>query len=359
MKSTYAPAKQLQAPTNAPPPQQQEKRSPQKGGPLEFWYRFTSPPEPKISASFEEKELFRRGRTGSQISIMVIALLCISYPAAFAGSNSLLVAIITIDLLIVPVALVLNRMKMVNIAGIIVVLCTSASPVVNIVTTPDGINASTLPIFGLLVFPLMCAVSFLPPWWVFIVAAINCLFALYALSLVPASGELAEVLRVAFPGLVTPIILSQIIVALATFLAAFNARQAILRADRAEEIAQLEAAQRTRQEEQLVTSRQTEEGIQKIIATMNSVVSNNDFSVKVPLGQENILWRVGMSINNLLSRLQGLKQSQEEVKRTRAIATEIARHIKNGQPIPLSEWTGTAFDPVIMEHNNRLRNRKE
>ena len=103
-------------------------------------------------------------------------------------------------------------------------------------------------------------------------------------------------------------------------------------------------------------SKQIEEGIQQIITTMGTVVAHNNFSIRVPLSQENILWRASKSINNLLSRLQGLKQSQEELKKTHAIAAEVAQYIRDGQPIQLTYWTGTAFDPVILEYNNRLRN---
>jgi hypothetical protein len=338
---------------------QQRQRNTSQGGLariLQWWYRIASPPEPADSAPFEERELFRRGRTGSQISIVLFILLFISYPAAFAGSNSLLTAILTIDLFILTLAMALNRLRRVNIAGIMVVLSFSASPIVNILTTPGGVNGSTLPIFGLLVLPLMCAVSFLPAWWVFVVAAGNCLFTLYVLNFMPSSGELHEVLRVAFPGIVTPILLSQIIVSIVAFLWVRGARLALLRADRAEEIAKLEALEIERQEEQLAMSKQIEEGIQQIITTMSTVVAQNNFSIRVPLSQENILWRASKSINNLLSRLQGLKQSQEELKRTRAIAAEVARYIRDGRPIQLTSWTGTAFDPVILEYNNLLRN---
>ena len=338
--------------------QQRQRNTSQEGLAriLQLWYRITSPPEPDNSAPFEERELFRRGRTGSQITIFLFILLFISYPAAFAGSNSLLIAILTIDLFILTLAMALNRLRGVNVAGILVVLCFTASPTVNILTTPGGVNTSALPIFGLLVLPLMCAVSFLPPWWVFVVGAGNCLFTLYVLSFMPSSGDLHEVLKVAFPGVVTPIILSQGIVSIVAFLLVRGARMAILRADRAEEIAKLEALEIQRQEEQLAMSKQIEEGIQKIITTMNTVVAHNDFSNRVPLSQENILWRASKSINNLLSRLQGLKQSQEELKRTRAIAAEVAQYMREGRPIQLTSWTGTAFDPVILEYNNRLRN---
>jgi len=337
------------------PRQRQEDKSSQRGI-LQLWYRFTSPPEPDSSASFEERELFRRGRTGSQITIVLFILLFISYPAAFAGSNSLLIAILTIDLFVLVLATVFNRLRMVNIAGVMVVLCFIASPTVNIWTTPGGVNVSALPIFGFLVLPLMCAVSFLPPIWVFVVAAGNCLFTLYVLGFRESTGELHQVLKIAFPGIVTPILLSQGIVAIVAFLWVRGARQAIQRADRAEEIAKLEAVEIKRQEEQIATSKQLEEGIQQIITTMSIVVARNDFKIRVPLSQENILWRVSKSINNLLSRLQGFKQSEEELKRTHAVAAEVARHLREGLPIQLDAWTGTAFDPVIIEYNKQFRN---
>ncbi len=337
--------------------QQHQRNASQEGQAriLQWWYRIASPPEPADSAPFKERELFRRGRTGSQISIVLFILLFVSYPAAFAGSNPFLFAILTINLFILTLAMALNRLRRVNIAGIMVVLTLIVSPAVNIVTTPGGVNTSALSIFCFLVLPLVCAASFLPPWWVFVVAAVNCLFTLSVLTFMPSSGELHKVLKVAFPGVVTPILLSQVIVSMVAFLWVCSAELAILRADRAEEIAKLEALEIKRQEEQLAMSKQIEEGIQQIIMTMSNVVTRDDFSIRVPLSQENILWRASKAINNLLSRLQGLKQSQEELKRTRAIAAEVAQYMKEGRPIQLTSWTKTAFDSVILEYNNLLR----
>src|SRR5450631_3345089 len=135
------------------PPQREELQvslhhSPRGGARiLQVWYLLTSPPEPVDSAPFQERELFRRGRTGSQVSIILYLLLFVSYPAAFAGSNSYLIAILTIDLFLLAAALVLNRFKKVNVAGIIVVLCFLASPTTNILTTPGGVSTSALPVF--------------------------------------------------------------------------------------------------------------------------------------------------------------------------------------------------------------------
>ncbi len=335
---------------------QQSLSEEKESGILYWWYRMTSPPAPKENASFEERELFRRGRTGSQISIALFLLLFISVPAAIAGSNSLLVIILIIDFFILISAMIFNRLKRVSIAGILVVLAFTASPTMNILTTPMGVNTSALPVFGLLVLPVMCAVSFLPPRWVFVIAFLNCVFTFVVLKFLPSSGELHQVLIAAFPGIVTPIILSQGIVSIVAFLWVNGARTALRRADRAEHIAELEEAEIKRQEQQLLLSRQIEDGIQQITTTIS--LAANDVSARVPLSQENVLWRAGMAINTLLNRLQGSKQNQEELTRTYTFAKQVEKCIREGKPIQLSGWTGTALDPIIVAYNERVSSKK-
>ncbi len=360
--------------------QQRQRNKSQEGGAqiLQLWYRIASPPEPDDSAPFEERELFRRGRTGSQISIVLFILLFISYPAAFAGSNSLLIAILTIDLFILTLAMALNRLRRVNIAGIMVVLIFTASPTLNILTTPGGVNTSALPIFGLLVLPLMCAVSFLPPWWVFVVGAGNCLFTLYVLNFMPSSGELHEVLKVAFPGIVTPILLGQGIVAIVAFLWVSGARLALLRADRAEEIAELERREIEQQQREIEEKQQLDVGIQQILQT-HVQVANGNFSARAPLSKENVLWQIAYSLNNLLARLQGYNQmqvqlqrmqaenyrlhntlqstlsAQNELQRTREAAArlvEALKQSKSGRMAPVSVQSGTIIDSVVTQLSN-------
>jgi hypothetical protein len=299
---------------------------------LRLWYQITSPPDPGDSASFEERELFRRGRTGSQITIFLFIVVFMSFPAAFAGSNSLLIAILIAALFLLIFAMVLNHFKMVNIAGIMVVLIAAAGPIVNILTTPGGVNTAALSIFGLLVLPLMCAVSFLPPWSVFIVAAGNCLFTLYALMFMPSSGELHQVLKEAFPGVVTPILVSQGIIAIMAFLWVKGATRALVRADRAEEIARLEHDMVLQGAEEVAAQKQQLDlSIKKIVET-HARVANGDFDARVPLTEDNVLWQISGSLNNLLSRLQRLRldaaRGQQMQKALNEAHEEIAR-LKN------------------------------
>ncbi len=307
---------------------------------LQWWYRITSPPEPDDSASFEERELFRRGRTGSQITIFLFILLLISFPAAFAGSNPLLIAIVVIDLFALTFAMVLNRLKKVSIAGVLVVLCFVASPTVNILTTPGGVNTSAMSIFSLLVLPLMCAASFLPPWWVFVVAAGNCIFTVYVLAFLPTSGELHQVLKVAFPGVVTPIILSQGIVSIVAFLWVRGATQALLRADHAEMVARLEHDMVLQGAEAVAEQKQQlDNSIQSIVAT-HTRVANGDYDARVPLTQDNVLWQISGALNNLLARFQRLRQESVEAKKMQFALKEAREEI-----VRLKRIVGKESDP--------------
>lgn len=345
-------------------------------GLLSFWYRLTSPPEPSKTASFHERELFRRGRTGSQITIALFFLIFVSFPAAFAGSNSLLVTILIANIFVLALALFLNRLGRVNAAGILVVISVMAGgPAMNILTTPGGINTTVLPIFSLLVLPLMCAVSFLPPAWVFAVAAINSLFTFFVFTSLPSTGDLHSILQSALPGIVTPIVLSQVIVAVVAYITARNARYAILRADRAEEIASLEQREIERQQEEIDKKHQLDVEIQRILQT-HVQVANGNFAARAPLGKESVLWQIAYSLNNLLARLQSYGQmaghyqqlqeenyhlhntlqtnssAQRELQRTQEAASrliDLLRQSQDGRISPLALRSGTVIDAVATQ----------
>ncbi|MBV9258230.1 MAG: hypothetical protein JO215_09445 [Ktedonobacteraceae bacterium] len=281
---------------------------------LRWWYQMTSPPEPDVDAPFEEKELFRRGRTGSQISIFLFLLILVSAPASVAGSNPLLIGILLICLVFLVLGLILNRFAMVNIAGVIVVISTVLGPTVNIVTTPGGINTSALPIFGFLVLPLMVAVSFLPPGWVFVVAAANSCFTFAVLRFLSSVGELRQVLQTGFPGVVTPIILSQLIVSVVAYIWVHGAQQALKRADRAEEIAKLEHDIVMMQGQAVEQKKVLEQDINHITDALVQF-SNGNVHARIPLNQVKLLWLIAGTFNNTLGRLNQLQIPAQQSER--------------------------------------------
>jgi len=285
----------------------------QESGLLHWWYRVASPPKPDKAASFKQTEIFRRGRTGSQIIPALYLLLLVSLPSAITGTNTFLLPIIIGGVVALTFASVLNRLGFVNMAGFIILLTFTAFPTINIVTTPGGLDMMVLPLFGLLILPLLCAVSFLPEWWVFASAIFNSLFTLFALVYLPQTAELNAILSLYFASIVTPIILSQMIVSVVAFLWVRSTIQALRRANRAEEIAKLEHDLALHAETAAEQKQQLEMSIQKIVET-HVRLANGDFNARVPLTDDNVLWQISGSLNNLLSRLQRLRQDVTELQ---------------------------------------------
>jgi hypothetical protein len=290
----------------------------QKNSLFQGWYRIASPVEPQGENTFKERERFRRGRAGSQIIPALYILLIISLPAGFGGNNPNLAAIVGGGFTALTIATVCNRLGKVGAAGFIVVATFTAYPILNIVTTPGGLNMMILPLFGLLILPLLCAVSFLPVWWVFVVALGNSLFTLYALVSLPQTAELNAILTVnnGLVTIVTPIILSQIIVSTVAYIWVHSTMQALRRVDRAEEIARLEHDLALQAEFAAQQKQQLEASIQKIVAT-HTRVANGDLNARVPLTEDNVLWQVSGTLNNLLSRLQRMRQESADLQNMR------------------------------------------
>jgi hypothetical protein len=118
--------------------------------------------------------------------------------------------------------------------------------------------------------------------------------------------------------------------------------QAIRRADRAEEIASLEHTLADQK-------RQLDIGIQQILQT-HVRAANGDYSARAPLGQDNILWQIASSLNNLLSRLQRSGLAEHQLRRTDEEIRRLAAAIDDAQAGRKPIWpapTGTAADLIL------------
>jgi hypothetical protein len=281
-----------------------------------WWYRIASPPAPPDDTPFRERARFLRGRTGSQILPALYLFLFASLPTGFLGLNSSVIIIVAVGFVALVIATFLNRMGQVNLAGFLVVATFMASPIANIATTPGGLNMMVLPLYSLLVLPLVCAVSFLPPWWVFVVALGNSIFTFISLIYLPQTAELNALLSINFAGIVTPIVLSQLIVSVVSFLWVRSTGQALMRADRAEELARLEHDLALEAEAAAQRKQQLEGSIQQIVETHRRI-ANGDYNVRVPLTSDNVLWPIAGSLNNLLARVQGWRQDLVELQQVK------------------------------------------
>ncbi len=320
---------------------------------LWWWYRLTAPTLITTDANLHLRELSRRGRLTSATLLIVILLVLAAEPVAIFGPNKSLIGILLIPVFIDIVALIFNRLGKITTAGILVIVGIEVGLVLSILGPTlggGGLTTYILPQFDLMVQAEFVAITLLRPKSVFLMAFLHCAFIVGAILLLPHSSEFIPVLAAnEYEIFLRPITL-QIIVAFVTYLWVTSAYQAVKRADRAEVIAELERREVERQQQEIALKQQLDEGIQQILQT-HVQVSNGNFSARAPLNQENVLWRISYSLNNLLARLQSLNSAEQELQRARAETARLVEALHRarlGQPVRL-ERTGTYLDPLILE----------
>lgn len=293
----------------------QQKRT-QSSGMLDWWHRLTAPPEVAPDASLAERERVRRGQLSSTILLVMLLFTLSSLAAALIEGNRSLLFIMLPSLVVSIIVLLLNRLGKGLTAGIILVTGFELGYIVSLLRTPGGLAVSDLPRFDLLVEAVLLAVSFLPtkaiPW----IALGNCLFIWADITFMPHTPDFGNLLRTSSFTVIEDPIALQIIVASVTYLWVRSANQAIERADRAEVVANL---QQTIADQK----KQLDAGIQHILHT-HVEIANGNFQARAPLAQDNALWQIAVSLNNLLSRFQrfgeteqALRQAQHELHWTR------------------------------------------
>jgi hypothetical protein len=321
--------------------------------PLRWWYRLTAPAPVPADASLQERELVRRGRLTSATLLVVIFLLLAAEPVGLLGPNKGLVVILCIPLTIDIIALVFNKLGKIVTAGILVLVGIEvgvALATIGPALGAGGLSTYILPQYDLLAQAEFVAVTLLPPSTVFLMAGLHTAFIFLSIIFLPHSHEFDAILATNQYEIFLRPLSVQVIVALVTYMWVTSAYQAVKRADRAEVIADLERRELERQQEEIALKQQLDEGIQQIMQT-HVQVANGDFAARAPLKQDNILWRIAYSLNNLLARLQSLSRAEQELQQAKAETNRLVEAIhqaKAGHPIKLNR-TGTYLDSLILE----------
>ncbi|MBE3560182.1 MAG: hypothetical protein IMW89_13310 [Ktedonobacteraceae bacterium] len=331
-----------------------------KPGKMQWWYRIAAPPEPGVSSSFKQREAYRRGKLIS-IALLVLMLVAVAvFLTVGLFVNHALLPNLAMMMVLLLIAVSLNRRGNVIVAGILTVVGIDLSLVGNIFTYP-AISIFLLPMLDLLVLPELFAVSLLPPVAVFVDAAIHILFIIVSLTLLPQSPELQALLHTPAiqDALARPIVI-QILVAVITYLWVRSATQAMERADRALSIALLEREMAEQSVQVIEEKRQLEGNIQQIF-DVHARVANGDYSARVPLDNLSLrrgyaLWEIAGSLNNLLARLQRFRQDSIVLQRTNEAITRFIQ-VRNQTHNNLIPWqpTGTAVDILVQQHNTFIQ----
>ncbi len=288
---------------------------------LEWWYQLTAPMTPSPKASLAQQEVARRGRLTSTILLLLLIIALAVLLLSLFGPFRFLLPIMLGSLLVTIIALLLNRKGMITLAGLLLVLSIMIGYAIGLLRTPGGLGVNNVATFDLLVESEVIAVSLLPASSIFLVALGNCLFIWADLTFQPHTTELNHIIATGgYVGLLLRPITLQIVVAVVAFLWVQSALRAMIRANRAEEIATLQHAI-TEQKRQL------DMGIQLILQT-HVQVANGDLTVRAPLPRENVLWQIGLSLNNLLARLQRLNQAEQQLYSARMENARLAEALR-------------------------------
>jgi hypothetical protein len=313
------------------------------------------------SASLKQREAHRRGRLIATILLMQLCVIAIIAVPVGLFVNPLLLPNLLVTAVVLLIAVACNRRGRVVLAGILAVGVLELSLGLNIIfSSTAGLTVFALPLFDLLVLGELLAVSLLPEWTVVLAALFNICFIGGAFLLLPKTAAFAEILgsSQAIDALARPIAI-QIMVAVVTYLWVRGAKRALERADRATTIAALQHQLAEQNRTAAEQKRLLEQSIQLIVET-HTRVANGDWSARVPLTQDNVLWQVAGLLNNVLSRVQRLQQAEVENERTRQATAYLIQLLQRAQGRPI-QWrqTGTVLDSVVAQYHSMLRESRQ
>ena len=311
-----------------------------------WWLRLTSSGWDRPLLTIEDRENARRSRLTSYIILGLIVADLVLVPVG-GGDPSSLVAVIVVGIGLV-IAAVLNRNGWVVAAGTLLVLLVCGGIVGSLLGSSVGLSLDDLPAFDLLAVSVVIAASILPRAAAFYTAAFNILLiCLVFFGQTHASDLQSDILYYGSYAEGSAVLLArpiaiQIILAVVAYLWVRGTDDAIRRADRAEEIAAMEHAIAEQK-------RQLDIGVQQILET-HVRVANGDFTARAPMNQENILWQIAASLNNLLTRLQRSGQAEYQLRRTDEELRRLALAIRDAQAGRHPIWpapSGTPADLII------------
>jgi hypothetical protein len=347
----------------------------QRAGFLAPWYRLTAPPEPPPSANFAVREATRRGLLSSMLVFYwLLIIILVAIPVGFLSRNYFIVIGASTAAVASAISLYFNRRGHPNVTGLLLSLSIEFGLIGVIRFTPGGLDPSSLGLFDLLVFVEIFVASLLPINWVILAAAFNIAFIVFDLATQGPHGDalMITLMHQNAPGVILRPVVLHVVVTVVLWLWVRSATRAIERADRAEVIATLEHSIAEQEHQVAEQKRVLDASIQQILQT-HIRVSNGDFNARVVLGEGDPLWSVAGSLNNLLSRLQRLRQSEQNINQLaprlqranqmeheyQRVSSEIdyiiqaVKSAENRQKLIQMRQNGTILDPLTTELNNK------
>jgi hypothetical protein len=311
-----------------------------------WWLRLASSSPYRPHYTIADRERARRSDLIAWLALGMFGVVLIVSPIAIDDTQALLVYLGFVLALIVIIAL--NRMGQITLAGGLLVSCVTGAVFAYMLSSPLGLTMGQLPNYDALAVGVVVAASVLPRASGFVVAAINSGLIVADYLLRPHNANIAadaalysSVTQQTISLLVRPIAL-QFIFAVIAYLWVRGTDRAIRRADRAEEIAALEARE-------LERTRILEEGIGYVRQTI-ARWAHGDLKARVPIMPVPALTNMCEDLNGFIIAFSYLSNADYHLRRLQggvsALTVALRQWMAGGAP----QWpppSGTALDDVL------------
>ena len=282
--------------------------------PLAWWYHLVAPPEPLISAKFSQRENVRHGKLAAiAMPIFMLFLLTVVMQQAITSHDPVLMVLLFLGLMGSFLTLLLNRKGFVKLAGVLALSLLYVGETISLFRFSGGLTMSNIYMLDFTIIPDLLVLAFFSANSLVLIVGLNFIQVLVVLAYGPHDAAIGHLLHTAPLETFFHIYILQLITAIVLYLWARSTENALIRADRAEEIIAFERRERIQQDLELEQKRQLDAGIQEILQT-HIAVANGDLSVRAPLHQDHALWQVAASLNNLIARLQSLSEHQQHMQ---------------------------------------------
>lgn len=303
------------------------------------WYRFTSPPNARPEATFEERERIQRARLASAMMLFLGTILLLAGSIGITSPNHTIVIVVSSVLGAILLSIPINRRGKVEIVGLLMVLGLTVGMYTSIGVDAFsvGMSPNDKDILYLLFFSELFAGALLPINWVFVIAVINIAFSFVALRFFPHDQALTLLLTTSFPAIFPRLVQIHIIASGVMWILINSLKAALGRADRAEEVAKLHHDIAAQESQRAKEKQDLERQVQEIVAIHMQVAQGN-LNARVPLTAGNTLWQVAGPLNILLDRYRHARAaelqmqcfaqrvSQAQLQIQQEIAAAVAEH---------------------------------
>jgi hypothetical protein len=311
-----------------------------------WWLRLASSSPYRPQYTLADRERARRSDLIAWLTLGMFGVVVIVSPIAIDDVQALTVYLGVVLALIVIIAL--NRAGQIVLAGGLLVSCITGAVFAYMLSSPLGLTMGQLPNYDALAVGVVVAASVLPRISGFVVATLNSIAIVADYLLRPHNANLiadaalySSVTQQTVSLVVRPIAL-QFIFAVIAYLWVRGTDRAIARADRAEEIAALEARE-------LERTRILEEGVGYVRQTI-ARWAHGDLKARVPVMPVPALKDMSEDLNGFIIAFSYLSSADYHLRRLQGEVSHLTVALRQWIAGAMPQWptpSGTALDGVL------------